>query len=104
MGDLRPGSHDDAPEEIDLPGIDAKLTKEQRDAVKALKRFHKIKSENKAARRAMKIAEDQAAELAFDALKAVKAETGTLGTVSFFTEWKRKLTVEIDERRRAPEA
>jgi hypothetical protein len=95
----RSGSHDDSPDEIDLPGIDAKLSPKQREAVKALKKFHKIKKENKQARKEMKILEDQAAEEAFAALDEIKAETGTLGTATFFTEWKRKLTVEIQERR-----
>ena len=48
----------------------------------------------------MKDAEDKAGQAAFEALDAIKAETGTLGPATFFTEWKRKLTVELDLRRR----
>ena len=40
------GSHDDTPDPINLPGIDANLTANQRKAVEALKVFHKIKTEN----------------------------------------------------------
>jgi hypothetical protein len=104
MDNLHRGSRDDdPPEEIDLPGIDAKLTEPQRKAVKALKKFFDVKTSNKEAKKQMKDAEDKAAREAFAALDAIKAEAGNLGPATFFTEWKRKLKVEIDERRRAPE-
>lgn len=100
-----PGSFDDnPPEEIDLPGIDANLTAEQRTAVKALRKFYTIKKANKEAKKEMKEDEDKAAEAAFAALDAIKAEAGNLGPAIFMTEWKRKLKVEIDERRRSNQA
>ena len=97
---LGKGSHDDHPEPVELPGIDAKLSAKQREAVDALRKFYAIKKTNKEARKEMKDDEEKAAQEAFCALDAIKAETGTLGPATFFTEWKRKLTVEIDEQRR----
>lgn len=103
MSDRAPGSFDDRPEEIDLPGVDAKLTPEQKKAVKALKTYYRIKADNKEAKKEMKEVEERAAKAAFEALDAIKVTAGKLGPAIFMTEWKRKLKVELDEHVRAQE-
>ncbi len=93
------GSRDDEPVEIDLPGVDAKLSPAHKKVVEALKAYHKVKLENKIARAAMKQNEDAVTINALRALDELKLETGTLGEATFTIQLKRKLSVAIAERK-----
>lgn len=95
----RPSSPE-AEDLAELPGVDAALSDEQKEAVKALKNYYQVKKDNKAARADMKEAEEAALILAFEAIDKLKQASGLLGPVMFSTEIKRKLSVAVEERKR----
>lgn len=97
MTDRNKGSHDDNPDQAEIPGLkDQAMTPAQKKAVDALKKLSRIREERKATNKALKIKEDAALREALEAMDALNFPGGQLGPAYVEQQLVRKLKVSID--------
>lgn len=95
----RLGSHDDNPDQVEIPGLrDQALTPPQKRALQALKRLDQLREKRKASNKALKIDEDEALEEALKALDGLGMQVGKLGPAMFQAQVIRKLKLKIAKK------
>lgn len=93
------GSHDDAPDQADIPGLkDKALTAEQKRALAALRRLDVLREKRKETNKELKIEEDEALEEALAALDGLGLQVGKIGPAMFEASVVRKLKLKIARR------
>lgn len=93
------GSHDENPEQVEIPGLkDKALSPQQKRALQALRRLDVLREKRKESNKALKIEEDEALEEALAALDGLGLQVGKIGPAMFEASVVRKLKLKIAKR------